>query len=174
MDTGAVAGKSEAVCGDEPVFQGGNERSKAEEQLKPLFIVEGKLIMRQCVSGDGFRDAGMFIRKLFSFTGFLGRFFVFVRREEILPAGSLEGLWLWPEPVHEVEVGAKRRQGSWGAANEGSKKAVSPELLEPGSKAVKAEHQHEDKGADDLGLVFSWSSGVGIEDGKEFHDGIQI
>ena len=94
MDTGAVAGKSEAVCGDEPIFQGRNESGKAEEHLKPLFIMEGKFIMRQCVSGDGFCDAGMFIRKLFSFTGFFGRFFVFVRREEILPAGSLEGLWL--------------------------------------------------------------------------------
>ena len=61
-----------------------------------------------------------------------------------------------------------------GAANEGSKKTVSPELLEPGSKAVKAEHQHEDKGADDLGLVFSRPSGVGLEAGKECHDGIQI
>ena len=113
MDTGAVAGKGEAVCGDEPVFQGGNERGKAEEQLKPLFIMEGKLIMRQCVSSDGFRDAGMFIRKLFSFTGFLGRFFVFVRREAgeqpMRAARRLSALSFWSQEVRLVKPSISMR-----------------------------------------------------------------
>ena len=131
MDTGAVAGKGEAVRGEKPVFQGGDEGGKTEELLEPLFIMEGKLPMGQGVSGNGFRDAGMFIRKLLSFTGFFGRLSVLVGREKILPAGFLGRLGLWPEPIHEVKIGPKWRQGSGSAANKNGKKAVRPELFGP-------------------------------------------
>ena len=45
MDTGAVAGKGEAVRREEPVFQGRDEGGKPEELLKPVFIMKGKFFM---------------------------------------------------------------------------------------------------------------------------------
>ena len=174
MDTGAVAGKGKAVRMEKAVFQGGDEGGKTKEELEPFFIMKGKLLMGEVVSGDGIRDASMFIGKLLSPAWLLGRHFVFVSGKKIFPAGFLGVQRLSPEPVHEVKIRAKWRQGIRCTADENGKETVSPEFLEPGSKAGKAEHQHEDKGADDLGLVFGRPASVGIESGKEFHGGIQI
>lgn len=76
--------------------------------------MERKLLMFQGVSGHGVGNAGMLIRQLLPFAGFLGRFPVPVFREKFFSAGSLEGQGLYPEPVHEVEIRAKGRQGMWG------------------------------------------------------------
>ncbi len=47
MDTGAVAGKGDAVLWDKPVPQGREERGKAEELLEPFFIMEREVFMCQ-------------------------------------------------------------------------------------------------------------------------------
>ncbi len=174
MDTGAVAGKSESVRREKPFLLGGDEGGKTEKLLKPLFIMEGKLLMGECVSGDGFRDAGMFIRKFLTFTGLFGRLFVLMGGEKVLSAVLLGSRGLCPEPVHEVKIRPKRGQGSGSAANKDGKKAVSPEFLDPGGKACNLKHQHKDKGTQDLCLVFGRTSQPGIEPGKIFHDGIQV
>jgi len=81
---------------------------------------------------------------------------------------------LCPEPVHKVEIIAKRGQEIRGVADKHSGQAVCPKFLKPGGKAGEAERDHEDEGVDDLHLVFSRSADMGIESGKGFHDGIQI
>ncbi|MCH5248865.1 MAG: hypothetical protein J1E98_02985 [Lachnospiraceae bacterium] len=81
---------------------------------------------------------------------------------------------LGPEPVYKVEVRAKGREGIWGTADEDGQEAVSFEFLDPDGKAGDTEHHHKDKGADDLGLVFSRPAGVGIKSGKIIHGGIQV
>ncbi len=174
MDTGAVAGKDEAVCRDKPVFQGGDEGGETENLLESFFIMEWKLLMGEGVSSDEIGDAGMFIGKFLSSAGLFRRFFVFVSGKKVLPAGFLGSLRLGPEPVHEVKIRAKWRQGIRGASNEGSEKAVGPEFLYPDSKAGNAEHYHENKRADDLGLVYGGPAYSGIESRKIIHDGIQI
>ena len=79
-----------------------------------------------------------------------------------------------PEPVNEVKIRAKWRQGIWGAADEQGKQAVGIKFPHPGGKAGDAKHRHEDKGTDDLRLVFSRPAGGGIESGKVFHNGIEV
>lgn len=130
--------------------------------------------MGEGVSGNGFGDAGMFIGKLLAFARFFGRLFVLIGREQIFSAGSLQVEWLCPEPVHEVKIRAKGRKGSGSTANEDGKETVSREFFDPGGKASKAEHDHKDKGTDDLSLVFGRTSQRGIKPGKVLHDGIQI
>ena len=130
--------------------------------------------MGQRISGNGFGDAGMFIRKFLSFTGFFGRLFVLMGREQIFPASSLQMSGPSPEPVHEVKIRTKWRQGRRSAANENGKETVSLKFFNPGGKAGKAEHDHKDKGTDDLGLVFGRTSQMGIEAGKVSHNRIQI
>ena len=174
MDTGAVTGKGQAVFWDEPILEGRKDCSKPEELLEPVLIMEGELLMGQGVSSDGFGNAGMLIRKLLPLARFFGRLFVPVSREKVLPAGPLQIPWLCPEPVHEVKIRPKGRQGTGSAADEDGKQAVGPELSDPGGKARKAEHHHKDKGTQDLGLVPGWASQVGIEPGKVSHDGIQV
>lgn len=174
MDAGTVAGKNESVSREKAVIQGRDEGGKAKELLKPHFIMEGKFFMGEGVSGNGFGDVGMFIRKFLPFTRFFGRLFVLMGWEQIFPAGSLQMSGLSPEPVHEVKIRAKGRQGTGSTANKDGKEAVGPEFFDPGGKTCKAEHYHKDKGTDDLGLVFGWTSQRGIEAGKVFHDGIQV
>lgn len=165
MDTGAVAGKGDAIGGDEAVLEGRDKCGKPEELLEPFFIMEGKGLMAQGIIRQRVSDPGMFIRKLLPFARLFGRLFVLVRREKVLPAGFLGSLWLWPEPVHKVKVRAKRRKPGGNAADQNGKKAVGLEFFDPGGKAGKAKHQHEDKGADGLGLVFGGTAEWGIEAG---------
>ncbi len=174
MDTGAVAGKGEAMCRDYPVPEGRDNGGKPEKLLEPFFIMEWERLMGEGISGQRIRDPGMLIRKFLSFAGYFGKLFVLVRREEILPAGFLVRFWLEPEPVHEVKVSPQGRQGRGSTASQGSKEAVGLEFFDPGGKAGKAKHQHEDEGADDLGLVFSGPADRGIEAGKVFHYRIQV
>lgn len=140
MDAGAVAGKGEAVFGDEPVLKGGEDGGETENLLEPFFIMERECLMFQGVSGHGVGNAGMLIRKLLPFARFFISFPVLVFREKVFPASSLDGLGLCPESVHEVEVRAKGRKGMWGAANERGKQGVSPEFLEPGGKTGETQH----------------------------------
>lgn len=163
MDTGTVTGKGQAVFWDEPFPEGRQDRGKPEKALEPVFIMKRELFMGQGISGNGLSDAGMFIRKFLPFTGFFGRLFVLMSREQIFPASFLQMCGLCPEPVHEVKIRAKRRQGIRSAANENGKKTVSLKFFNPGGKACKAEHDHKDKGTDDLGLVFGWTPQMGIE-----------
>ena len=48
-----------------------------EKVLEPVFIMERELFMGQGISGNGFSDARMFIRKFLFFTGFLEGFLFF-------------------------------------------------------------------------------------------------
>ena len=50
-----------------------------------------------------------------------------------------------------------------GVADKRSEQAVRSEFLTPGSQTGDAKHNHENKGTDDLDLVFSRPSGFGIE-----------
>ncbi len=45
MDTGAIAGKGDAIGGDKAVFEGGDKCGKPEELLEPFFIMKGKGFM---------------------------------------------------------------------------------------------------------------------------------
>lgn len=74
MDTGTIAGKGKAVCGDEPVPEGREDSGETEELLEPFFIMEGKFLMFQGVSRQGVRNTGMFVGKFLPFAGFFGRF----------------------------------------------------------------------------------------------------
>jgi len=174
MDTGAIAGKGDAICRDKPVPEGRKDCGETENLLEPFFIMERKFLMEEGVSGHGVGNAGMLIRQLLPFARFFGRFPVLVFREKVFSAGSLEGLGLCPEPVHEVEVRAKGRKGMWGAANERGKQGVSPEFLDPGGKAGETQHQHKDEGADDRNLIFVGSSDRGIKSRKVSHNRIEI
>ncbi len=174
MDTGAVTGKSDAVFGDETIPKGGNEGGETEKMLEPFFIMERKFLVSEGVSGHGDSNPVMFIREFFTFAGLTQRLRVFILWEKVIPAVFLGSNRLSPEPVDEIKVRAKWREGIRGRADEQGKQAVSLKFPEPDGKAGKAEHQHKDKGTDDLGLVFSRPAGVGIESGKILHDGIQV
>ncbi len=89
VHAGAVTRKSKAVGGDEAVFKGRKDGGKPEEHLESVFIIEGKVFMCQGISGKDIGDTGMFIREFFAFARLLGRFFVLIGREEILPASFL-------------------------------------------------------------------------------------
>ncbi len=174
MDAGAVAGKRDAVLGDKPVLKGGEEGSKAEDLLEPFLIMEGEFRVVQGVSRQLIRDAGMLIGKLLPFAGLFGRLSIFIFREKVLPAGPLGGFGLRPEPVHEVKIRAQRGKGIRGTADERGEEAVRCEFYNPGGKAGEALQGHEDKGTDDLHLVFGGPSDRGIESGKISHYRIQV
>lgn len=70
MDTGTIAGKGKAVCGDEPVPEGREDSGEAEELLEPFFIMEGEFLMFQGVSSHSVRNAGMLVGKFLPFAGF--------------------------------------------------------------------------------------------------------
>lgn len=130
--------------------------------------------MVQGISGQGIGNPRMLIRKLFPFAGFPGRLFIVVCGKEIFASRILQSCWLRPEPVHQAEVRTQRGEGCGGKASQDSKEAVGFEFFNPGGKAGKAKHHHEDKGANDLHLVDSGPSGVGIELGEILHNRIQI
>ena len=174
MDAGAVAGKCDAVLWDKPVLKGGEEGSKAEDLLEPFLIMEGEFRVVQGVSRQLIRDAGMLIGKLFPFAGLFGRLSIFIFGKKVLPAGPLGGFGLRPEPVHEVKIRAQRGKGIRGRADERGEEAVRSEYFHPGGKAGEALQGHEDKGTDDLHLVFSGPSDRGIESGKVSHYRIQV
>ncbi len=174
MDTGAVTGKGDAVRRNEPVPEGREDRSKTENLLKPFLIMKGEFLMLQSVSGQGVCNAGMPVGKFLPFAGFFGRFHIFILWEEILSSGLLGSLGLSPEPVHEVEIRSYGRKGIRSTAYERGGQTVCPEFLNPGCKAGKAEHNHKDKGTDDLYLIFSGPSDWGIESGKISHNRIKI
>ena len=174
MDAGAITGKGDAVLGDKPVLKGGQDGGEAEDLLEPYFIVEGELRMVQGVSSHLIRYAGMLIGKLLPFAGLIGRLSVFIFWEKVLPAGPLGAFGLRPEPVDEVKIRAQRGKGIRGTADEGGEEAVRPELFNPGGKAGEVLHGHEDKGTDNLHLVFSGPSDRGIESGKESHYRVQV
>ncbi len=173
-DAGAVAGKHDAVLGDKPVLKGGEEGSRAEDLLEPFLIMEGEFRVVQGVSRQLIRDAGMLIGKLFPFAGLFGRLSIFIFWEKVLPAGPPGGFGLRPEPVHQVEVRTQRGEGCGGKASQDSKEAVGFEFFNPGGKAGEALQGHEDKGTDDLHLVFGGPSDRGIESGKISHYRIQV
>ncbi len=174
MDAGAVAGKCDAVLWDKPVLKGGEEGGKAEDLLEPFLIMEGEFRVVQGVSRQLIRDAGMLIGKLFPFAGLFGRLSIFIFGKKVLPAGPLGGFGLRPEPVHEVKIRAQRGKGIRGRADERGEEAVRSEYFHPGGKAGEALQGHEDKGTDDLHLVFSGPSDRGIESGKVSHYRIQV
>ena len=174
MDAGAVAGEGDAVLRNQPVAQGREDGGEPENLLEPFFIMEGELLVCQCIIRNGIGDSGMFVGKFLSFAGFIRGFRVFILWEKILPAGFLGIFGLEPEPVHEIKVRPQRREGIWGAADQEGKQAVGLQFLDPGGKAGKTEHCHKHEGAEDLGLVFGRPAGVGKEAGKVCHNGIQI
>ena len=130
--------------------------------------------MFQSISGQCVGNAGMLIWKLLSFAGLFRRLGVLILREKVLPAGFLGIYGLWPEPVHEVEIRAQRGKGIRSTANEHREQAVCGKFLNPGSQAGDTKHNHEDKGTDDLDLIFSRPSSFGIENGKICHNRIEI
>lgn len=136
--------------------------------------MEGEFRVVQGVSRHLIGDAGMLIGKLLPFAGLFGRLSIPILGKKVLPAGPLVGFGLSPEPVHEVKIRAQRGKGIRGAADERGEEAVRPELFNPGGKAVEALQGHEDKGTDDLHLVFSWPSERGIESGKVTHYRVQV
>lgn len=73
MDTGAVAGKSDAVIWNKPFLQGRDEGSETEKLLEPFFIMEGKFFMRAGVNGHGVSDPCMFIWEFLTFAGLFGK-----------------------------------------------------------------------------------------------------
>lgn len=174
MDTGAIAREGDTICRDKSVFQRRKDRGEAENLLEPFFIMEGEFLMPQCVRGHGVRNAGMLIWKFLAFAGFFRRFAVLVFRKKVFPAGFLEGFGLGPEPVHEVEIRSKRRKGFGSTSYECGKQAVRSEFFDPCSEAGTAEHYHQDKGTDDLNLVFSRPAGIGIETGKVSHNRVEV
>lgn len=56
--------------GWQSAFQRRKDRGEAENQLEPFFIMEGELLMLQCVRGHGVRNAGMLIWKFLPFAVF--------------------------------------------------------------------------------------------------------
>lgn len=168
MDAGAVAREGDTVLGDKPVFKG-EEGSKAEDLLEPFLIMEREFRVVQGVSRHLIRDAGMLIGKLLPFAGLFGRLSIFIFGKKVLSAGPLGGFGLPPEPVHKVKIRAQRGKGIWGTADERGEEAVRPEFFNPCGKAGEALQGHEDKGTDDLHLVFGWPSNRGIESGKVCH-----
>ncbi len=60
--------------------------------LELFFIMEREVIMGQGIFGHEIGNPVMFIRKLFPFSGLLGRFGVLIFWKEILPAGFLGAL----------------------------------------------------------------------------------
>ncbi len=127
MDTGAIAGKCEPALRDESVVHGRKEGGEAENLLEPFFKMEREFVVFQCIGGHGVRNAGVFIGKFLSFAGFFRGLCVFILWEEVFPAGALGGFALRPEPVHEVKIRAKRREGALWGADKDSKQAVSLE-----------------------------------------------
>ncbi len=174
MDTGAIAGKGDAICRDESVFKGRKDRGEAEDLLEPLLKIKGEFFMGEGIGGQCFRNAGMLIGKLLPFARSFRRLCVRILWEKVLPAVFLGSLGLRPQPVYEVKIRPKGRQGIRRTADENGQEAVGSELFDPGSKACKTCHHHKDKGTKDLSLVFGRTSQVGKEPGKEFHNGIQI
>lgn len=74
MDTGAVAGNGNAVCGDKPVFKGRDEGGTPKNLLKPFFIMERKNRMLPGIKSKFVRNAGMPVGKFLPFSGLLGWF----------------------------------------------------------------------------------------------------
>lgn len=64
-----------------------------------------------------------------------GRFSIFIVREKVFPAGLPDVFGLDPEPVHEVKVRARRREGVREAAGKGGQENVRLQLHEPGGQA---------------------------------------
>lgn len=71
MDTGAIAGKGEAIGRDETVFKRRKDRGEAKDLLEPLLKIKGKFFMGEGIGGQGVRNAGMLIGKLLPFARFL-------------------------------------------------------------------------------------------------------
>lgn len=89
MDTGAVAGECNTVCGKKAVPEGRDERGKSEKLLEAFFIMEREAFMGESINRQFLCNAGVFIGKLLSLSGFLGRLGVLILWKKILPAGFL-------------------------------------------------------------------------------------
>ena len=174
MDTGAIAGKGEAIMRDKPIFQGRKNGGKAENLLEPFLKMEREFRVVQSVSSQFVRNTGMFIWKFLSFAGLIRRLCVFILWEKIFPAGLLGSFGLSPKPVYQVKIRAQGREGVWRRASQDSKQTVSLQFQDPGSQAGKAKHDHKDNRAYDLDLVFSGSADRGIESGKVIHYWIKV
>ena len=147
MDTGAVTGEGNAVGREQAVPEGREDGGKAEKLLETLFIMEREALMGEGISSQLLCNAGVFIGKLLSFTGFFGRLGVLILWEKILPAGFLQGFRLRPEPIHEAEIRPEGRKGIRTASNKECQEGVGLKPPAPGGKAGDAEEHHKDKGA---------------------------
>ncbi len=174
MDAGAVTGKRKAILGDEAVCEGREDGGKAEKVLEPFLIMEREILMFQGVSSQPVRNAGMPVGKLFPFAGLFRRLSIFMFGEKIFPAAAPGFSGLGPEPVHQVKIRTRRREGVGVTADQDSSQAVGFQFPEPGGQAGEAGHYHKDKGADDLDLVFGRPANRGIKSGKVFHYRVQI
>lgn len=84
-----------------------------------------------------------------------------------------------PEAIHKIKIGAKRRKGIQGAADESGKDAVMGELGDPKCegrrrKAHGDQKEKEEKGTQDLGLVFSWSASSRIKGQEDIHSDVCV
>lgn len=154
MYAGAVTGECDAVRGNQPGAQGGEDGGDAEDFLEKLFKMERELLPGKCVISNGLGNAGTPVREFSAFLRFCRGFIVFARGEKRFPAQPLGGGILQPEPVDKIVVGAKRGKGMRGAADEESKQVIGSKLHHPAGQTCIALVEHENQGAKDLGLVF--------------------
>lgn len=84
-----------------------------------------------------------------------------------------------PETVHKIKIGAERRERIQRAADEGGKDAVMRDPGNPRSEGWRrkphGDHEEkENKGTQDLGLVFSRSAGRGIKGQEDIHSDVCV
>ena len=84
-----------------------------------------------------------------------------------------------PEAVHKIKIRAERREGIQRAADESGKDAVMGEVGDPAceGRRRKAHGDHkekEEKGTQDLGLVFSRPASRGIKRQEDPHGDISV
>ena len=98
--------------------------------------------------------------------------------EKFLPGIKIRG-GMDPEAVHKIKIRAERREGIQRAADESGKDAVMGEVGDPAceGRRRKAHGDHkekEEKGTQDLGLVFSRPASRGIKRQEEIHSDIYV
>ena len=147
--------------------------------LEPGFKVKENIFVIQEPVYNPFGDLFGGFRSFLMIAFWLVRLFGIPGGWKELMARIETGIVIEPEAVHEVKVRAERRKGKRSAADECSKDPVIREPFYPESKRRRSEahrdHKEEkDKRAQDLGLVFSRSAGMGIKRQKKSHGLIGI
>ena len=163
-----IPGNSQGVRRDEPAPYGRKDSDKIKETLEEVLKVKRDVFALQNAVGKGFGDLRFVFRCFLPLT-------LWPFRSPAVPgsrektAAAVEACFRGsPETVHKIKIGAKRGKGMRMASDKGGKDTVVSEAKDPlckgsGDQAFGNKKEEQDERADDLRLVKSGPSGVGVK-----------